>query len=57
MRNLTEHNMTEAVLARLDQCEDPRLKQILSLLAKHLHGFVREAELTGPFIPCGSTSW
>ena len=48
--------MTEAVLARLDQCEDPRLKQILSLLAKHLHGFVREAELTGPFIPCGSTS-
>lgn len=46
MRNLNEHNMTEAVNARLSNCTDPRLKEIMSSLTKHLHNFVREVELT-----------
>lgn len=46
MRNITEHNITEAVIGQLAQCENPRLKEIVTLLIKHMHGFVREARLT-----------
>lgn len=46
MRNITEHNITEAVIGQLAQCENPRLKEIMTLLVKHVHGFVREARLT-----------
>jgi hydroxyquinol 1,2-dioxygenase len=46
MKNITEHNITEAVLARMAGCEDPRLKEILGSLVRHLHDFVRETQLT-----------
>jgi hydroxyquinol 1,2-dioxygenase len=46
MRNLTEQNLTEAVLAKLATTEDPRFQQIMTSLLKHLHAFVREVELT-----------
>lgn len=46
MRNITEHNITDAVVARLGDCNDPRLKQILTALVRHLHAFVRETELS-----------
>lgn len=46
MRNLTEQNITEAVLTTFDHTPNPRLKQILTSLVKHLHAFVREVELT-----------
>src|SRR5512134_2561612 len=46
MRNLTEQNLTEAVLAKLEGATDPRFKQIMTSLIKHLHAFVREVELT-----------
>ncbi len=46
MRNLTETNLTEAVLAKLDGATDARFKQIMTSLVKHLHAFVREVELT-----------
>jgi hydroxyquinol 1,2-dioxygenase len=46
MRNITEHNITDAVIARFDNCTDPRLKEVLSSLVRHLHGFVRETRLT-----------
>lgn len=46
MRNIDEHTITEAVLARLDTCGNPRLKQVLSALVRHLHDFAREVELT-----------
>ena len=46
MRNLTEANLTNAVLAKLDGAKDARFKQILSSLIGHLHAFVREVELT-----------
>ncbi len=46
MRNLTEHNLTDAVLARLAECHDPRLKQVMTSMIKHLHAFVRDIEPT-----------
>lgn len=46
MRNIDEHNITEAVIARFANCPDPRLKQVLASLVTHLHDFVRETRLT-----------
>jgi hydroxyquinol 1,2-dioxygenase len=46
MRNITEHNITDAVVARFEGCPDPRLKEVLTSLVRHLHGFVRETRLT-----------
>ena len=46
MRNIDEHTITPAVLARLADTPDPRLKEILSALVTHLHDFAREVELT-----------
>jgi len=46
LRNLNQHTITEAVLARHAQTADPRLKQIMTILVKHLHEFAREAHLT-----------
>jgi hydroxyquinol 1,2-dioxygenase len=48
MRNLTEQNLTDAVLAKLEGASDERFKQIMTSLIKHLHAFVREVELTEP---------
>lgn len=46
MRNLDQHTITEAVLARQAETADPRLKEIMASLVKHLHAFAREVELT-----------
>ena len=46
MRNITEHNITDAVVGRFDNCADPRLKEILASLVRHLHAFVKETHLT-----------
>jgi hydroxyquinol 1,2-dioxygenase len=46
VQNITEHNITEAVIARFDKCDDPRLKEVLASLVRHLHAFVRETRLT-----------
>lgn len=46
MRNLTEENITEAVVNTFANTENPRVKEILTSLVKHLHAFVREVELT-----------
>ena len=46
MRNANETNLTDAVLAKLEGAQDPRFKEIMSSLIRHLHGFVRETELT-----------
>jgi len=45
MRNLTEENLTEVVLDRLN-CNTDRDHEILSKLIKHLHAFVRDVEPT-----------
>lgn len=46
MKNLDQYNITQAVLARLSQTPDPRLKQIMTSLVQHLHAFAREVKLT-----------
>lgn len=46
MRNLNQHTITDAVLARHADMADPRLKQIMTSLVKHLHEFAREVHLT-----------
>jgi hydroxyquinol 1,2-dioxygenase len=46
MRNLNQHNLTEAVIARLADTPDPRLKEIMTALVQHLHDFAREVKLT-----------
>lgn len=46
MRNMTEANLTDAVLAKLEGATDLRFKQIMTSLVRHLHAFVREVELT-----------
>lgn len=42
----TQSDVTAAVLAELDRAGEPRFKQIMTAAVRHLHGFVRDAELT-----------
>jgi hydroxyquinol 1,2-dioxygenase len=46
MPYVTEANLTDVVLERWKDISDPRLRQIMQSLIKHLHGFVREIEPT-----------
>jgi hydroxyquinol 1,2-dioxygenase len=46
MRNLNQHTITQAVIERLADTPDPRLKEILASLVRHLHSFAREVQLT-----------
>jgi hydroxyquinol 1,2-dioxygenase len=46
MREFDEQSITAAVLARMDQCDDARFKQVMSSLVTHLHQFVRDVKLT-----------
>lgn len=46
MRNVTEENITRAVLETISKTENQRLKVIMTSLIRHLHDFVREVELT-----------
>jgi catechol 1,2-dioxygenase len=42
----TQDDVTRAVLGEMHRTPDPRTKDILSALVKHLHAFVREVKLT-----------
>jgi len=42
----TEKDVTPAVLEVMEQTTDPRLREIMVSLVKHLHGFIREVRLT-----------
>ncbi|QOZ24614.1 intradiol ring-cleavage dioxygenase [Bradyrhizobium sp. CCBAU 51753] len=46
MRDFDEHNITDAVIDSLAQTGDARLKTITTSLVRHLHDFVRDAEIT-----------
>src|SRR5258708_55340 len=46
MQYATEENLTDLALKRWEACHSPRLRQIMQSLIKHLHGFVREVDLT-----------
>src|SRR6478752_4115498 len=42
----TPDDVTRAVLAEMHRTPDPRTKELLALLVRHLHAFVREAKMT-----------
>jgi hydroxyquinol 1,2-dioxygenase len=48
MREFDEMSITQAVIGRLSECDDPRFKRIMSSLITHLHDFVRQVKLTEP---------
>lgn len=46
MRNFDETTITDAVLERVGQAPNPRMRQVSEALVRHLHAFVREVEPT-----------
>src|ERR1700683_5159450 len=46
MRNFDEHNITGAVIERVDQGARARVRAVSEALVRHLHDFVREIEPT-----------
>jgi hydroxyquinol 1,2-dioxygenase len=46
MREFDEKSITQAVIGRLAECEDPRFARLMTSLVTHLHDFVREVKLT-----------
>jgi len=46
MPYVTEDNLTDVALARWKDIPDPRLRQVMQSLIKHVHGFVRDIEPT-----------
>ncbi len=46
MRTVTQDNITEVFAGYLGEETDPRLREVLTALAQHIHDFVRETRLT-----------
>jgi hydroxyquinol 1,2-dioxygenase len=46
MQFATEENLTDLAVERWKACHSERLRTIMQSLVKHIHGFVREVELT-----------
>jgi hydroxyquinol 1,2-dioxygenase len=46
MRNVDENTITQEVLERIANTPNPRIKEIMSALIRHLHDFAREVRLT-----------
>jgi hydroxyquinol 1,2-dioxygenase len=46
MREFDEKSLTQAVIARLADCDDPRFKRVMTSLITHVHDFVREVVLS-----------
>lgn len=46
MRTVTKDNITDVFTDYLGEDTDPRVKEVLSSLARHLHDFARETQLT-----------
>lgn len=46
MRNINEDTITQAVLASMGECRNPRLRTIMTSLVQHLHSFARDVKLT-----------
>ena len=46
MRNFNETTITDAVLERIKDATDPRIKEVSEALVHHLHAFVREVRPT-----------
>ena len=46
MKKLDPRNLTEEVIGRLSACRNPRQKEVLTSLIRHMHAFVREVQVT-----------
>ncbi|MBT5051353.1 MAG: hydroxyquinol 1,2-dioxygenase [Rhodospirillaceae bacterium] len=46
MPHVTKDNLTDAVIATLSDDADPRFREIMTALIRHMHGFVREVDLS-----------
>ena len=46
MRDLTESSVTQAVLDKITDDTDPRLREIMTALVQYAHDFIREVNLT-----------
>jgi hydroxyquinol 1,2-dioxygenase len=46
MRQFTEDNLTDEVVARLKKTKDKRFRELMTSAVKHLHAFAREVNLT-----------
>jgi protocatechuate 3,4-dioxygenase beta subunit len=46
MKNLTEGNITDAVIKAIENTKDPRAKEVLSSFIRHIHAFAKEIRLT-----------
>ena len=46
MRKLTQDNITDVFLSYCGKDTDPRMREIMASLAKHLHAFAKEVRLT-----------
>ena len=45
-QNLVETRLTDTVLRSFETCGDPRLKDLMQALVRHLHAYIREVRLT-----------
>lgn len=46
MQHMTEDQLTAEVVRRLDATPDPRLREVMQALVRHLHAFAKEVRLT-----------
>ena len=46
MRDFDENNITDAVIDRFADTPDPRLKEVITSLVRHLHAFARDVRLS-----------
>jgi hydroxyquinol 1,2-dioxygenase len=46
MSEFDERSITQAVIGRLANCNDPRFKKVMTSFITHLHDFVRDVQLT-----------
>ena len=46
MRNVNKDNITEVFMSYLSEDTDPRLREVMSSMVRHLHAFAREVNLT-----------
>ena len=46
MAQLEAQDLAQAVVDRMDDCQDARFKQVMTSLVKHAHAFVQDVQLT-----------
>ena len=46
MAQLEAQDLAQAVIGRMADCKEPRLKEVMSALVRHAHAFVQEVQLT-----------